>query len=1144
MHNLYPIRTCFKVIILSLSCLFMKASAVSAQSITSFSPTKATPGTMVMIVGTGLSSVTSVKFCGYPDSALIIASDDTIYARVGTNCEAQAPGYITLVSPGGTATSAGKFTPVPLPPTITRYYPDSCKYGDTVTIIGTNLVNVTGSCSIVGYYAAHIIGVSFDTLKFVVLDGDPTYHDITVTTTGGTASAWGIVYVPLPTITSFSPDIAGPGQPVSITGSNFGGLSRVSFGGVPAQSFQLTSPTTILAYPGSGASGQVAVTARGGSVGKGGFVFIPPAKPTVTSFTPTSAGKDSTVTIKGTNLAAATAVSFGGVPAASYTVVDSTTITAVVGSGASGSVSVTTPGGTASLTGFTYVGSRPVIISFSPTNAIGGDTVTITGANFTGATGVSFGYVPAASFTVTNTNTIKAVVGSGASGAVIVAVNTDTAYAYGFTYSSSPPPAPAITGFTPASATTNASVVITGSGFTGATAVSFGGTPALSFSVVNANTINAVVGAGSSGSVRVIVNRDTAVLGGFSFIPPPPPPAPTITSFSPTKATPGTMVMIVGTGLNSVTSVKFCGYPDSALIIGSDDTIYARVGTNCEAQAPGYITLVSPGGNATSTGKFTPVPLPPTITGYYPDTCKYGDTVTIIGTNLVNVTGSCSIVGYYAGHIIGVSFDTLKFVVLEGDPTYHDITVTTTGGTASAWGIVFVPLPTITAFSPDIAGPGQPVTITGTDFGGLSRVSFGGVPAQSFQLTSPTTIVAYPGSGASGQVVVTARGGSTGKAGFVFIPAAKPTITSFTPTSAGKDSTVTIKGTNLTAATAVSFGGVPAASYTVVDSTTITAVVGSGASGAVSVTTPGGAASLAGFAYSGPTPPPPVHGPVLYSITPAHAAKGATVTIHGAYLDSVNAVSFGGTAAQSFTIGSDSSITAVIGAGSSGNVIVRSQNGTDTLHNSFTFDSTIVTPPGDSTVTPPGDTTVTPPPAVPAPFQLVQFSGTAYGNQPMLSWSVKHDSSIANYGILHGTDTSHLTLLTNILAKWKDTTSYTFTDINPSSGVNYYRLQMTDVRLNVTYSPVIAVQLAGVTPTLTTYPNPVTGSFVTVNLPSVTAPSQFQVVDMWGNVVQLVPVAAGTPQVNIKVMNMNRGLYKIVWSNGNSVSYQTVLILK
>lgn len=78
-----------------------------------------------------------------------------------------------------------------------------------------------------------------------------------------------------------------------------------------------------------------------------------------------------------------------------------------------------------------------------------------------------------------------------------------------------------------------------------------------------------------------------------------------------------------------------------------------------------------------------------------------------------------------------------------------------------------------------------------------------------------------------------------------------PTITSFTPTSSAAGATVTITGTNLTGATAVKFGGTAAASYTVVNATTITAVVGSGASGSVSVTTPGGTATKAGFTLSG-----------------------------------------------------------------------------------------------------------------------------------------------------------------------------------------------------------------------------------------------------------------------------------------------------
>lgn len=80
------------------------------------------------------------------------------------------------------------------------------------------------------------------------------------------------------------------------------------------------------------------------------------------------------------------------------------------------------------------------------------------------------------------------------------------------------------------------------------------------------------------------------------------------------------------------------------------------------------------------------------------------------------------------------------------------------------------------------------------------------------------------------------------------IPA--PTIASITPTSATTGSTVTITGTNLTGATTVSFGGTAAASFAVVSATSITAVVGAGASGNVSVTTPGGTATLAGFTFN------------------------------------------------------------------------------------------------------------------------------------------------------------------------------------------------------------------------------------------------------------------------------------------------------
>lgn len=153
--------------------------------------------------------------------------------------------------------------------------------------------------------------------------------------------------------------------------------------------------------------------------------------------------------------------------------------------------------------------------------------------------------------------------------------------------------------------------------------------------------------------------------------------------------------------------------------------------------------------------------------------------------------------------------------------------------------------PTITSFTPTTAKAGDTVTIIGTNFFDVTEITLGGVAVESFEIVSATEIRVVVSAGASGEVSVTTLSGTATDTGFTFIPA--PTITSFTPTSAREGDTVTIIGTNFTDATMVSFGGVPATSFEVISPTEIRAVVGAGASGDVSVTTPGGTAAAEGF---------------------------------------------------------------------------------------------------------------------------------------------------------------------------------------------------------------------------------------------------------------------------------------------------------
>jgi hypothetical protein len=263
-----------------------------------------------------------------------------------------------------------------------------------VTITGTNFTGAT-AVSFGGTAASSYTVVSATSITATV--GAGASGSVSVTTANGAGTLTGFIYLPPPTISSFSPTSDGTGQTVTITGTNFTGASAVSFGGTAASSYTVVSATSITAVVGAGATGSVSVTKATGTGTLAGFTYLPP--PTITSFSPTSAGTGQFVSITGTNFTGATAVSFGGTAASSYTVVSATSIVAVVGTGTTGSVIVTTANGTINRAGFTFNTTTlaPTITSFTPISAGAGQTVTITGTNFTGATAVSFGGTAASS---------------------------------------------------------------------------------------------------------------------------------------------------------------------------------------------------------------------------------------------------------------------------------------------------------------------------------------------------------------------------------------------------------------------------------------------------------------------------------------------------------------------------------------------------------------------------------------------------------------------------------------------------------------------------------------------------------------------------------------------------------------------------
>jgi hypothetical protein len=835
-----------------------------------------------------------------------------------------------------------------------------------------------------------------------------------------------------PRVTSISPNtgtILG-NTSVTISGTNFIGATKVTFGTVDVTGFQLNSAGSIsMSTPPQNAAGPVNVTvtinngtANVTSTDVVTFTYtLPP--PVVNSITPASGntGGGTAVQIFGQYFTNASAVTIGGAAASNVVVVSDTQITATTGPHTAGTglaVVVTTPIGTGTGVApngvYTYGTPPPTVSSVSPNTGpiTGGQTVTITGTSFIGATSVTFGGVPATGVgtpscsavtppSTVSVCTITVTTPPHASGFVDVAVTTPVATGSGtnlYSYSASPPTVTAISPVT-GSTTGGTKVTITGTNFTGTPEVTIGGVAAAEVTVINSTTLTAVTPAGTGSNVPVVVITsfgNSTAANIYSYVAPPPPilPAPTVTSVSPGFGTTLglTPVTIKGTNLTGATNVTFGGNPATNVIVVDAATITALT-------PPGAVGLVAvavttPGGTGSAANAYQYVVAAPTVTAVTANTGTNlgGSTVTITGTNFSGATAVT-----FGGNPV-TSFTVLTATTISattpaatppGAVGAVDVTVTTPAGTgtgAKLFTYVAQPAPTVTAINPNggslanggnTAG-GTKVTITGNNFAGATAVTIGGAAATFVSVISPTMITAFTPAHAPGQVdvaVTTPAGTGTGTGLFTYVEG-PPTVTAISPTSGptAGGTAVTITGTNFTGATAVTIGGSTPTAVTVVSATSITATTTAHAAGSanVVVTTPAGTGTGVNlFTFVAPATVPTVT-----AVTPNSGPPGGGtgVTITGTNFIGTTAVMFGGNAATGVTVISSSSITALSPAGSG------------------TIDVTVTTP-GGTSATGPGDKfsygskatttlalTSSPNPSIVG--QAVTFTARVTGNSP------------------------------------------------------------------------------------------------------------------------------------------------------------------
>jgi hypothetical protein len=377
-----------------------------------------------------------------PGDSSTTGSDGTAYFQVSCTAGGQLTLPMVITGADGTEYAAGvetiNFTALPV---ITSITPSagSTAGGSQVTINGAGFTGATK----VAFGAATagppaLFTVLSDTQIIATSPSEAVGgRNVFVTTPAGVSPTVPVdvfTYEPAPVVTAISPT-SGPnkgGTQVIITGTGFTSATKVAFGaasfGPPATVLSETATRIVAISPPEAPGGRnvFVTTPVGVSAGVPADLFTyQVAKPTVTGISsssgPTTGGTQ--VTITGTGFTGATKVAFGAAsfgPAATFTVVSDTTITATAPAEAVGArnVFVTNPGGTSVAVPadmFTYVATagKPTVtgISVSSGPTVGGTQVTITGTGFTGATKVAFGaasFGPAALFTVVSSTEIIA----------------------------------------------------------------------------------------------------------------------------------------------------------------------------------------------------------------------------------------------------------------------------------------------------------------------------------------------------------------------------------------------------------------------------------------------------------------------------------------------------------------------------------------------------------------------------------------------------------------------------------------------------------------------------------------------------------------------------------------------------------------
>ncbi|MCG8605032.1 IPT/TIG domain-containing protein, partial [bacterium] len=726
---------------------------------------------------------------------------------------------------------------------------------------------------------------------------------------------------PKPLISSFAPSAGPLGSEITVNGSNFVDITEVSFQGASTTNFFLDSSERLRVTVPSGAqSGKIRVS------GDQGFDdslldFTVIELPVLAAFAPESGPAGAQVTVTGSNLSHVDLVSIGGISASSFSIVSNNEIRVDVPADASsGRISVTNPAGTAESSSNFEVIKPPGVTSFTPQSGIVGVEVTLSGVNLGAVKELSFGGVASSEFNIESDSELRAKVPDGGKTGKITVVNaagsrqTDSNFIV--------IQAPVISSLEPKAAIAGTNLIITGSGLTGVTEVSFNGTLAPDFTVETDTKIKVMVPSGATtGKIR-LTNQAATGQSQSEFVVI---NAPILTSFTPRSGSVGSEITINGSDLSYVTEIAVNKTPVTDIQLDSGSQLRITVP---QGASTGPISVTNAAATVKSDSSFVVLTLP-AISSFTPARGPVGTEVTVTGSHLHDIEEA--LLGDTSTQNFTIHSDTEMRIVVPANAQSGKIKVGNgVGMVESNSDFIVIEPPVLGSFVPASATVSTEVTISGINIASVTEVYFNGTLASDFHVESETEIrVQVPNGASTGKISVkNAAGAVESQADFVVFVI--PAISSFKPTSGPVGVEVTLIGSNLQTATGVTFGDTPAIDFTIDSHSQMRVTVPSGASTAkIQVTNLVGAEQTdSAFVV--------IVAATVDSFSPRSGPLGTEVTIAGSNLASVTEIAFNGKIASDFDIDSDVQIKVRVPLGATTGKI-RLKNPVGNMHSDLDY---------------------------------------------------------------------------------------------------------------------------------------------------------------------------------------------------------------